>query len=179
VLFLGQRRKNQPNHHKTMKKLITFFCAAALMSAIGAGCGNSNGSAETRTQDSENVILPVTPSDEVAAFFERYLRDFSFGDVDQNLVLLINNMEEFEKIALPTVELPSIDFDKFTLVVGQYAKSGGQIPTNRSIDARPDLLILNLMLEQGNGITMMSTAAYWDIYPKLPQKPITVKITVN
>jgi hypothetical protein len=37
VLFLRQRKKNQPNHHKAMKKLITFFCAAALMSAIGAG----------------------------------------------------------------------------------------------------------------------------------------------
>lgn len=84
------------------------------------------------SEESEYIgTPPVTASADVSAFFKTYLPssssshpepEFNFSEIDDRDIecFVINSMEEFEAVAPPSVELPVIDFDKYTLIIGQH-----------------------------------------------------------
>lgn len=74
---------------------------------------------------------PVAASEEVTAFFTTHLPEssyncsevkFNFSEIDfgETECFLINSTEEFEAVAPPSVVLPVIDFEKYTLIIGQH-----------------------------------------------------------
>lgn len=76
----------------------------------------------------EDGVLPVSPSDEVEAFFKTYLPshsgsyDIGFGLGEEMECIVINSISELEGIAPNDAELPSIDFDRHTLIIGRMVK---------------------------------------------------------
>jgi hypothetical protein len=154
-----------------MKKLLTFLCAGVLMSAACVACDKTN--------DSVDGIEPIKASDAVISFFEEHTNNLSLGDKTPTC-LLINSAKEFAKIVPPSTALPTIDFNSYTLVVGQHVLgSPGYLLKNQSVDKRPMVMKLTLIYERMGGASpaIMTTFYSWALYPKLPQKPIEIKIT--
>ena len=105
-----------------MKTRILTLTAALLLLGGFVACNDS--------EESEYIgTPPVTASADVSAFFKTYLPssssshpepEFNFSEIDDRDIecFVINSMEEFEAVAPPSVELPVIDFDKYTLIIG-------------------------------------------------------------
>ena len=180
-----------------MKKSMYIFGILALLLA-GAACNNAdNGDPQ------ENELPGIQPivladelgtelSEELTAFFEECLwsidlslfNDYSetFGMrvyVYTDTCVMINSAEEFQAINFindMTFELPTIDFDVYTLVIGQYqAPSFGWQFVAQRIVVEPEEITMNILL-RNMGITSddLRPKEYWGLYPKLPQLPIRV-----
>ena len=142
-----------------------------------------------------NVLLhlaflstPVTASADVSAFFKTYLPssssshpepEFNFSEIDDRDIecFVINSMEEFEAVAPPSVELPVIDFDKYTLIIGQHWMGHpGYSFEKQVVDTESDKMTLNLVYKQLKGGTpaIMTIFYFWGLYDKLPEKTLTV-----
>lgn len=167
-----------------------YIFAFPLLLAAFVGCDNSD-----PTDDGPIApgIQPVSPDAELTAFFKEYLPkssysvplpDFNFGDVDHydTVCLVINSDDEFRTIAPFATKLPSIEFDKYTLIIGQHPMGDpGYSLEKQGMDAEPDKMKLSLVYKSMEGSTpaMEVTFYYWGLYPKLPQKPVTVNIISN
>ena len=131
---------------------------------------------------------PVAASEEVTAFFTTHLPEssyncsevkFNFSEIDfgETECFLINSTEEFEAVAPPSVELPVIDFDKYTLIIGQHWMGHpGYSFEKQAVDTESDKMILNLVYKQLKGGTpaIMTIFYFWGLYDKLPEKTLTV-----
>ncbi len=179
-----------------MKKIMTFLSAGVLMITLCMGFVACNEPKGPEQPDVPEVIgmAPVAGTDipdEVSVFFEEYLPrtnrsllspvEFNFGDVAplDPVCLVVNSIDEFETIAPLSAELPEIDFKNHTLIVGQHPMGDpGHRLVDQGIVTEPDVMILNLIYERLGGGTpaIETTFYYWALYPKLPQKQITVKI---
>ncbi len=167
-----------------MKKLIYIFGIAALM--LAAGCSKDDG------WNIPNGIKPVKPSKELTAFFDENLRFIGlsiFGKDNEaslrgggrypDTCIMINSVAEFEAIdfsAGTSLELPPIDFTKYTLVIGQYATpSHGDRFEGQRIVVEPEEITMNLLfISSGDRTHDMWKKEYWGLYPKLPDLPIRV-----
>lgn len=135
---------------------------------------------------------PVSASRDVSAFFKTYLPPssysypepvFDFGkiDVGDTECLLINSMEEFKAVAPPSVELPVIDFEKHTLIIGQHKLGNpGFTLEKQAVDTESNEMTLNLVYKEMKGGTpaIVTTFYFWGLYTKLPEKAVTVDITI-
>ena len=131
---------------------------------------------------------PVAASEEVTAFFTTHLPEssyncsevkFNFSEIDfgETECFLINSTEEFEAVAPPSVELPVIDFDKYTLIIGQHWMGHpGYSFEKQAVDTESDKMTLNLVYKQLKGGTpaIMTIFYFWGLYDKLPEKTLTV-----
>jgi hypothetical protein len=175
-----------------MKKITKVLLAALLL--IGGGFAACDDSAATRAGDSqEEAQAPVPTSDKITAFFDKQLPpvfdSFSFrseyffvGD-KENKCLMINSVDELRAFVPFSVELPTIDFDQYTLIVGQcwMTTGGGFNVAGQSIKIGSKEMELNLIADYPfdamPDITMFYPLYYWGLYLKLPQKPIVVNVT--
>jgi hypothetical protein len=195
-----------------MKKSSMLLCAGVLVSALCAAvtaCNDepndpgqkegSRGNEQPEEQKEEPTgvgIAPVAASEipeEVAAFFEKYLppsdysrppHEFNFGDVDDSgaVCLIINSTDEFRAIAPPSAELPPVNFEKYTLVIGQHPMGDpGYRLKEQGVDVKADPMTLTLIYDQLEGGTpaIMTSSYYWGLYPKLPLMPVSVNIKMN
>lgn len=131
---------------------------------------------------------PVAASEEVTAFFKTHLPKssynhsevgFNFSEIHgkETECFLINSTEEFEAVAPPSVELPVIDFDKYTLIIGQHWMGHpGYSFEKQVVDTESDKMTLNLVYKQLKGGTpaIMTIFYFWGLYDKLPEKTLTV-----
>ena len=86
-------------------------------------------------------------------------------------------MEEFEAVAPPSVVLPVIDFEKYTLIIGQHLLGDpGYSFEKQVVDTESDKMTLNLVYKQLKGGTpaIMTIFYFWGLYDKLPEKTLTV-----
>jgi hypothetical protein len=173
-----------------MKKLLILLCAGGLLGALGSACNDGKDSQSPEEPKVAGTLPVVDVPDDVSAFFEKYLPEspssedlpeFDFGDVEESesLCLTINSADELKAVAPTAVELPHIDFEKYTLVIGRYMiPQGGCILKSQSIDAESDEMKLSLIFEDsGKGLTAEFRCNYWGLYAKLPQKPIALECT--
>lgn len=146
--------------------------------------------------DSEEFQLAGTPSvsapEEVSTFFKTYLPsnsasapepEFGFSEIDfsESECFQINSMDEFRAFAPPSVDLPAIDFDKYTLVIGQYSMGDpGYTLQQQAVDTQTDVMTWNLAFRrlEGPHSNSVTTFYFWGLYTKLPEKPLTVSVTV-
>lgn len=111
---------------------------------------------------------------EIKTFFEQ-------GSWDEESCMMINSREDFQKAYMGTKELPEIDFDKYTLIIGRtwgndssyelaevFLRDNGD---NYSLDAC-------LWHHYGGAFAAIIHIFYWRLYPKLPQKDIVTNHVV-
>ncbi|MDR2968476.1 MAG: Ig-like domain-containing protein [Tannerellaceae bacterium] len=134
--------------------------------------------------------VPVSEiSDEIVTFFENHLPVFSGGKSDcffvndkENKSLMINSIDEFKKI-ISSIELPTINFDTYTLIVGQYwTHGGGFYVSSQRMTIESSRVNLNLIVKRREGaypaVAIPRPLYCWGLYPKLSEKSI-INITVT
>ena len=120
---------------------------------------------------------PVAASEEVTAFFTTHLPESSYNCSE------VNSTEEFEAVAPPSVVLPVIDFEKYTLIIGQHLLGDpGYSFEKQAVDTDTESgkMTLNLVYSRMGGAspTVITTFYVWGLYSKLPGSAIDVKITI-
>lgn len=135
---------------------------------------------------------PASAPEEVSAFFETCLPpssyshsdpEFGFSEINygESECFLINSMEEFAAIAPSGTDLPAIDFDKYSLLIGQYSMGDpGYKLQQQAVDTQTDVMTWNLAFRQLHGAhpDVITTFYFWGLYTKLPEKQLTVSVTV-
>ena len=173
-----------------MKKIMTFVLAGALAVAscvAFTACDNSH----EPTQPNIGT-LPVKATPYATSFFNVYFPAFyelapypgffDNYDHDETVCLIIDNVDEFKAAAPSGATLPllHIDFERYSLVIGQHMMgSGGYVFERQGIDAGSDPMTLNLVYYRKSGGVYSPSAetyGFWGLYPKLPEKPITVNV---
>ena len=164
-----------------MKTQTLILAAALFLSGAGfAGCSDSD---EAPTAAG---TPPVAPSQEITDFFEAHLSghssDFNFSHIDcyETECFLINTVDGLREIVPEPIELPDIDFAKYSLIVGQHVfGSPSYSLESQAVETGADALTLNLVYRvlQGVAPTVMTTYYFWGIYDKLPEYEVNVNIT--
>ena len=144
-----------------MKTQTLILAAALFLSGAGfAGCSDSD---EAPTAAG---TPPVAPSQEITDFFEAHLSgyssDFNFSHIDcyETECFLINTVDGLREIVPEPIELPDIDFAKYSLIVGQY------------VFEEP-----SYSLESGAAPAVIAPYYFWGLYDKLPEYEVNVNIT--
>lgn len=162
-----------------MKLLLLKTLAFVTMFLTFASCN------DLQKDEEPEGITPVTASEEVSSFFKRYLTGNSFGRTGFNLgekteCFVINNIDEFKDVAPPAAELPSIDFDKYTLVIGQVEKECPRyILSKQYIETEYNKTIINIVFKTMKGGVypdMLVFYYFWGLYDKLPDSEISLNI---
>lgn len=167
-----------------MKTRLLILATALLLSgACIAGCSAAN------DPPTAAGTPPVTPSQEVTDFFNAHLSenstDFNFSNIEgsediSTECFLINTVEQFREIAPEPIELPDIDFAKYSFIVGQHVfGSPSYSLESQAVETKADVLTLNLVYRelQGAAPTAMTTYYFWGLYDKLPEYEVNVNIT--
>jgi hypothetical protein len=165
-----------------MKKFVFFFIVLVASTFLGA-CSSDDDSI------SKDVIQPVSlTSGPIVEFFNAELRrstksfwyeeypDRLYGDIP-NIACVVNSREELADIYLGEKELPDIDFDKYTLIIGQQMMPGfGFYLTKKELTLSNDGLILTLYTRNDNEVIpdALQHLYFWDLYPKLSQTKVSV-----
>lgn len=128
-----------------------------------------------------NSELPATNSRSSESFFctsEAFEGIVVYHPIMTNVVCLINSRQELEAIYSGSRELPEIDFDKYTLIIGQQIMPClGFYLAKKELQVGDEGLILKLYARNDSEIHahMLQNLYYWELYPKLVQKVITVE----
>ena len=182
-----------------MKKYLLLF-NVLITTICFCGCSKEDDSNE---DDSNNVILPINQTDgALVAFLNAELPEMHHSDdiyrtsksffcedksgiksaIKENIVCVINSRQELADIYMGEKELPEIDFDKNTLIIGQQIMPClGFYVAKKDLLARDDSLILTLYAK--NDCYKLDQALqnlyYWELYPKLLQKTLSVNVIVE
>ena len=103
---------------------------------------------------------------------------FEQGSWDDESCLMINTREDFQNAYMGTKELPEVDFDKYTLVIGRtWGNDGSYKLVDVMLIDNDDDYLLESYLVNHNGMATLAIVRiyYWRLYPKLPQKDIVIK----
>lgn len=138
----------------------------------------------------------VDTSDPLAVFFRDELHDpywdgvgnvymTFFGQVswDDESCLVINSNQEFQHAYMGTKELPDVDFNEYTLIIGRTwgndssYKLGDVILTNKGDNYELETKLLHYV-DWGAYMSIVDIY-YWRLYPKLKDKSIVIKRTVE
>ena len=164
-----------------MRKFVFIFAILVASTFLGA-CSSDDDSI------SKDVIQPVSlTSGPIVEFFNAELRrstnsfwcdDYSglYGDIP-NIVCVVNSRQELADIYMGKKELPDIDFDKYTLIIGQQMMPGfGFYLTKKELTLSDDGLILTLYTRNDSDIIpdALQHLYFWDLYPKLSQTKVSV-----
>ena len=128
-------------------------------------------------------ILPVSAPEDVKFFFESHLppsdyshsnTSFNFGEETECFV--INDVDDFKALAPESVTLPEIDFDKYTLIIGQVVMGNpGYRFVSQSIHS--DTLKVVYKNLGGASPAVMTSYYFWGLYDKLP-KAVTLDVCI-
>lgn len=137
-------------------------------------------------------------NDPVAVFFAKELHNpywdgygkehktfFEQGEWNDESCLMINSRQEFQDAYMGTEELPGIDFNQYTLIVGRTWGEDGSYRLGkivlRDMGLTYELETQLLRYHYENmGVTLaIRTIYYWRLYPKLDIKEIIPKRTVT
>ena len=182
-----------------MKKKNWAAIALMMAAAMIVGCSSDN-------DEDDNIIMPANVVDEsVAEFFqtelpevhsssENYSRHTTsfFYDPEayngmgsvilENSFCVINSRQELADIYLGDKELPEIDFDKYTLIVGQQIMPFlGFYVGKKELVVDNDRLVFNLYARNDMNDDFLRELAlqclyFWAVYPKLSQKAISINV---
>jgi hypothetical protein len=133
------------------------------------------------------IIRPVTITDyNIIRFFDMTLTvgypttsTCFFTDIpkEKDTCFIINSISELQQIYICTNDLPDIDFDRFTLIIGQHWVyfTGVCLIDQKIIE--DDILTILIMKERvyDSGYDSAINRYHWGIYPKLPNKPLIVE----
>ena len=108
-----------------------------------------------------------------------------FGELewDAQPCYLINSMEEFQAVYKGTKQLPKVNFDKYSVLVGRiYGIDGSESlgDSNYYLNDEGDHYCMSLSILHNINPNYCCASAiidlfYWDVYPKQESKPISVE----
>ena len=182
-----------------MKKSCTLWMFALLMLAVGMSSCSSDeiekipykreiyNFGQTKGVDADTY-------QRLSVFFQSELHDpfynefgvassTFFGELewDAQPCYLINSMEEFRAVYQGNKQLPEVDFTRYSVLVGRtYRIDGSESLRSFSlVDEGDHYLMAIVILRNINpnyGYTCdIGDLFYWNIYPKLETKPITIE----
>ena len=174
-----------------MKRIILFLSVFYVLTVF-IGCSSDD--------ENDNSISPVNVSDgPIATFFktelperhsdsEYYLitRSFFFDpetlggvQLEANIICVINSRQELAEIYQGEKELPEIDFDKYTLSIGQQIMPyHGFYVAQKDLSAGDNGLVLTLYARNDDELLICAhqNLYFWGLYPKLSQKTVSVNV---
>lgn len=171
-------RQNNQFNHNNMKKII-FQLLIILASVSYTSC-------EKQEQPDIEGNVPVEASKEVTEFFNENLPSAFQSvcpdiSVNQACMMVVNDMEELGKI-FTSIQLPEIDFEKYTFVACMFQASAPKyIFRKQAVVEESQKVVLNILMEEikeGAFPTIYQSYYFWGLYDKLPEKPVTANITV-
>ena len=97
--------------------------------------------------------------------------------IKKDMVYIINSQQELADIYVKKKKLPEIDFEKYTLIIGQQIMPYlGFYVAKKKLSLGDNGLILNLYAKNDNDVLpcALQNLYFWGLYPKQSQKTITV-----
>ena len=182
---------------KSMKKMGWAAIALMMTTAMIVGCTSSD------NDEDDSIIMPVNMNDgPVAEFFKTELPEMhsssdyyhqtesffinpEFLDgvaIVEDIVCVINSREELADVYLGNKDLPEIDFDKYTLIIGQQIMPflGFYVGKKELVADNNGFVFKLYARHDGKDDEVRATALqflyFWAFYPKLSQKTITVNV---
>ena len=113
-----------------------------------------------------------------------YKTFFEQGEYNDESILVINSQEEFQEAYMGTKDLPNVDFNQYTLIIGRTWGNDYSFELGKIIlkDKGPTYELETLLLHHHYADRYVPAAIltifYWRLYPKLEQKAIIQKRTV-
>ena len=177
-----------------MKRRIyaVLLCACFGLIIISAGCSKDDDDfnpnaipavslADGTITDFFNSELPELHS---SSDVRRYTKSFFYNissefAIKENFAYVINSRQELADVYLGDKELPVIDFDRYTLIIGQQILPYlGFYVAKKELLAGDDGLILHLYARNdGESLSCaLQNLYFWGLYPKQSQKTITVNV---
>lgn len=179
-----------------MKKKSLLWISALLL--MLAGCGSDDEIVNGVKGERGGIVYYGDPhqdideSDPLSVFFGEELHNpywdgsgneyktfFEQGEWNDESVLVINSQEEFQKAYMGTKELPIVDFNMFTLVIGRtWGNDSSFMLADIILNDKGSNYELETKLNHyvdGIAYAAIQTFFYWRLYPKLAQKPIIPK----
>ena len=99
--------------------------------------------------------------------------------IDENIVCVINSRQELADAYLGEEELPEINFNKYTLIIGQQIMPyHGFYVVKKELSVNDKGLILTLYTRNDNELLPNAdqNLYFWGLYPKQSQKMISVNV---
>ena len=185
----------------SMKKIMCFISCVFALSLLYA-CSSSDeidsvGSGKVTPDSHTSIIQPIDVADSpIAEFFkaelpyetnysESFFCDFSRVEPEpiwEDMVYVINSRQELADIYHGNRDLPEIDYDKYTLIIGQQMMPFlGFYVSKQELEKGSDGVIFNLYARHdSHDDSVVSLAVqllyFWGIYPKQEQKAISVNV---
>ena len=131
-----------------------------------------------------NAIQPISLKEgDVVDFFNSvfpgsFFIDNQYEDLG-NHVYVINSRQELDDVYFGEKELPAIDFDKYTLVIGQLLMPyPGFYFVKKELEPSENGLQLTIYVRNDGEIlsAVLKHLYFWEIYPKQSQKTISVNV---
>ena len=177
-----------------MKKLFYLFNTLLLTAALAACSSDYDDPPEqpdshqqeepATSKTKEGVYSPVKASEELTSFMSKALpngsRENYFFESRNSSCIIIHSYDEFSEKYHGSEKLPEIDFERYSLVVGQEdVEQFGYYLVKHEIVSAKDGLTLNLTIRLSGGFHEQSFTSfyYWGLYPKLNESTISVKVT--
>lgn len=172
-------------------KLPIKICLSALICVLGTACNESNDEPTLL----ENEVPPIAVNKEISSYFDEnvdkivksiiYVENDVLGSLGSLLAdscVMINSVDELPKVFIwdnVPFDYPFIDFDSYTLVLGQYLASGVNILHSQRFIVEDDSAAMLLTTEWLGGVDAVLPRGFWGLYPKLPKLPIDVNPVVD
>ncbi len=174
-----------------MKKILTFFLAGATtvaLSAVSVACNTTQTELETE-------IKPISVKDDVAdlldeniyligsSIFEERIEHDLFNSPRIDSCVMINNTSELAGIDIEgaSINMPAIDFDSHTLIIGVFLDHGGDYILSKQLFTEQGEAVMNITLGRENDDTLHPAMAipkyFWGLYPKIYEKSIHTNVT--
>jgi hypothetical protein len=177
-----------------MKKKVYLLICLLLLSAGFSSC-SSDLTDSPEQPDLQQSEIPVTPKqgngtnsfgdwyNELSQFLTNALPDGS-NDNDfftnyNNSCVIIHNEEEFSQMYHGKNSLPKVDFEKYSLVVGQQSmEQYGYSVQKQEIVFTKNGLMLNLYVHLSKGYhdQAFMSLYYWGLYRQLKDSKISVNV---
>lgn len=194
----------------TMKKnVVLWMCALVLVMTAGvSSCSSDDEESVEERGDFVEVRGGVhydyrkdsngDLSNPLVAFFAQELRKprwdgqggeyktfFEEGEWNEESIQMINSREVFQAAYMGTKELPDVDFDQYTLVIGRTwgndpsYELGKTILRDKGLSYELETQLLQHHYKDLAVPCVIMTILYWRLYPKLPEKAISLRRTVK
>ena len=147
-----------------MKKIL-FITLGIFLSLVLTGCSNDKDIIDDFTDDSVISFMNEEWSEDylVPGFFE--------SDGTESFCHVINCKEDLIDSYIGDKQLPNIDFNTKSLIIGQVQvpHTGYGIKKVELVKSEP--LVLNIYLEEKEGgYAMLTALRFWKLYPKVSDK---------
>ena len=131
-----------------------------------------------KSDQRDEGIMPVTASEDVVNFFNEHLPAMSEQQVgltlgDKTEFFVVNCEVEFRELLCSDIELPAIDFEKYTLLIGRVVNGRPSLRyKNQKVYIEDNIVTFRVTFEEmTTGVFPQCIAYYnfWGLYDKLPE----------